>query len=159
MSTVMKIDRKNKDTQKMINMFKEFDSYVASVGHFADQGNHPTAKDPDGAPISYVELMALHAGANPNMPRRDILAILKYVKNPQLKGSKYSKAFKHMMRGEASPQAAKEAVEKVAASLMEEEKKIFGNPKYLTVTSNPTPMVDTGATKKATTYRVKKKGG
>lgn len=154
----MKIDRKNKDTQQMLNMFKEFGTYRAEVGHFEEQGNHPDAKHSDGSPMTYVELMALHAGGTDNIIRRDILAVLKYVKNPQLKGGQYGRAFKHMMRAEASAQRAKEAVEKVAKSLRNEEQSIFGDPKYLAVTSNPTPMVDTGATKRAVTYKVHKGG-
>lgn len=156
---MLKIHRKNIDTKAMLDSIKELESGIVQVGHFEEQGAHPTAKDPDGAPMTFVDLMKYHAGAEPSVPRRDVLSVLVHVKNPKLVGAPYTRAFRHFFGGPATPARARDAQKMVAEGLVREEKQIFGNPKYLIASeSNPDPLVDTGATKRAVTYKIKREG-
>ena len=108
------------------------------IGYFKEQPMHPTAN------MSYAALAHTHAYSN-LYPERNVFNYMK----PWLGGSSASqtKFFKDLFIRHFKYNTTLNLdimMNKIGREYMEKGKNVFGNASLLTVTGNPTPLVDTG---------------
>lgn len=119
------------------------------VGHFQEQGEHYSG-------YTFVELMYYHhTGSDPRgdqpVQPRPVLNFLRAFLN--LSDPKYNRAIRNWFKRPPSSASHGKLLADIGALISEEEKAIFGNSALLTVTDNPTPLVDTGDLRDKVAYK------
>jgi len=126
---------------KLLRDVKEGSEEFVEVGWFKEQGQHYSG-------LSYPDLAKVHRNGV-QVPKRDILGILLFLHSP-----KNDPTVKRLLRKWVRK---KEFTAKdLFLSLGRRERKllmsVFGHPQ-LGITSNPTPLVDTGDWKSKTVFK------
>lgn len=149
-ATKIKIKRKpNKAAiNRLFKKLRDLDKESVQIGYPKGAGWH---KDAD---MPYASLAYMHAhGFEYGFTTRNVF---KYMK-PSLAGnSKQKTFFKNLLTKYLDDKNSFTRIHlfnAVGEKYMQDGKQVFGNPSYLTVTNNPTPLVDTGALQKAFGYR------
>lgn len=140
--------------QKLVQQIKKIDKESVQVGHFREQGLHPSG-------FTYAQLMAIHHnGGNPSgntpLPPRPVLDIL-FFKNQQLTDPKFKNAFKAWKKRSSNDSSDEMLLEDIGRILREKEKAIFGSselaPNAVPPKSTNNPLIDTGALKSKVAYK------
>lgn len=157
----VKVVKKGNDLEKLLKQIKDLDDEFVEVGHFLEQGQHPTAK------MSYPSLMRLHhTGAHlksgAEIPPRPVLSILDF----RLKGS--SSFIKDAVLSWSKKKATRESgtalLNMVGEAVASMEKDIFGDTGSLEKNSDNTtkrvgvagpdaPLIDTGSLQGKVAYK------
>lgn len=134
------------NTAKMLNSFAKLSENTVQAGHFAEQGEHPTAG------MSYVDLMRLHASGKEYVVR-DPLAVLRWLVR-SIPTSVYGNNLRAFMTNPQDTGALTRIFDSLGGYLAEREKRIFGDTKYLSGDNgNISPLIDTGALVEAVSYK------
>lgn len=132
---------------KLLRKLKDANSKTVDIGWFAEQGFHHSG-------MTYPALARKHLFGD-EVPERDILGVALFLHNP-----KSDNELKRIIANWVKSDTNKSDQLFHAIGKLEEIniKNSFGNP-MLGVAYNPTPLIDTGEWKEATTYRVGSKNG
>lgn len=133
-------------SDKLLAQFSELSKNRVEVGHFAEQGMHPTAE------MSYVDLMRFHASGRTYVVR-DPIAVLKWMVK-RIPVDIYGNHLREFFKNPSDKRSLTAIFDSIGRFLSDKEKSIFGNPSYLKTTSfNLDPLVDTGALVDAVSYK------
>lgn len=133
-------------SDKLLAQISELSKNQVEVGHFAIQGQHPTAE------MSYVDLMKFHASGRTYVVR-DPIAVLKWM-TKRIPTQVYGGLLRQFFSNPSDKKSLVSLFDSIGKYLSDKEKSIFGNPAYLQATSlNLDPLVDTGALVDAVSYR------
>ena len=124
----------------------ESDSSENTVGWYGEDGIHPTAD------MSYPELAHFHATGRDGVAPRDVLGIARLKYDPTQFKTLQS-AIRKMLR-EGNVDSYKKVMKALSKGMWLEAMSIIGSPEHLTVTNNPTPLLDTGSLKDKLAYKV-----
>jgi hypothetical protein len=145
---------KNGNLAKLVKKLQSLHRQKVSVGYFKEQPWHSEAD------MSYAELMQLHeyADSDSPWPRREVL-------NPLARGMSARKGTfkinlsKYLVRFIREDSFDRDKLfDYIGQWAVHESYKIFGNPAYLIVKSNPTPLVDTGELRDNFAWKVSFRG-
>ncbi len=141
----MELVKNSKGTfAKLVNKLQSANKESVEVGWFSDQGTHHSG-------LSYPNLARVHLNGV-RVPKRDILGMTLFLY--PLKGDK--KISNLVFSWAKNPSTREDALLRDLGNYERDNiKRTFGDP-VLGVTSNPTPLVDTGEWKEATEVRVKR---
>lgn len=146
----MKIDfvRNSGKFEELLQEIKKAGKEEVEIGWFSEQGNHYSG-------YTYPQLARVHRdGAG--VPIRDVLGVSLFLKDPK-SDPRMKRIIKDWLRGKYGKISAQELFRKIGVRQQRNLKNAFGHP-LLGITSNPTPLIDTGDWKKATKFKVKSKG-
>ena len=141
----MKINlkRKTRNLEKLKKKINDLSSSKVKSGYY-DGGIHPTANLP------YAEMMAIHEyGMQGNVKRPVRQLALHDFKNSYMRtlSKDLGKYFYH--GGDMQT-----LLSGIGTTITYKAQSIFGNSQWLTVTSNPTPLIDTGQLKMNWTWSI-----
>lgn len=121
---------------KIKEMSKASGEY-AEAGWFQEQGKHPTAQ------MTYPELAHYHATGTEGVPVRDVIRIVKGMYDPKDE-PKVKEAISKWFNN-PTDSTLKVVLDMLGETAWSKIKTVVGNPAYLQVTGNPTPLKDSGA--------------
>ena len=143
----VKVTEKSKKIDDYRKAMKVLDKSKAEVGFFQSQGRHHSG-------LTYPTLMKIHEYGGGNNPIRPVFRIATRKARISPKRNKYVKsAFNSWVKAAPKRTDPTKILEAIGESLKAQLKPIFGS-NYLTVTSNPTPLVDTGDLASKVTFRI-----
>ena len=149
------VKKSGKTTNEILKGLTDLEKNKLQVGHFSDQGYHPTAKDDANNRMTYVDLMRYHHNGNESVYPRPVIDILSTIRAPSLDSGRYKRYLQQWTKEIPTIQNNKALLEGFGKNLVEDEQNIFGDTSVLELGSNPTPLIDTGELKKAVTYKIK----
>ena len=134
---------KGGDVEKLLKHLKEISEKHIQIGYFQDTGDHPTAE------IPFADLMHIHELGLGNYPARSVLGtgLQDIAEQPT---EQYLTSFKKLI---VDVGKSNTNINNVAEEAKDIVKDVFGDSR-LTITSNPTPLVDTGELRDALTYKI-----
>ena len=144
MATIKAVSGGILDKAKKLQALSKTDN--ADVGWFAADGEHPTAE------MTYPELAHYHATGSNNVPVRDVLEITKGL----YKAGKYPRLNATLAHYLSTGQGYEEFLDALGESFWMESHTVIGHSPPLVLTSNPTPLVDTGELRDHLSYRTTK---
>lgn len=133
----------------LLEVFKSDGIYV-DVGWFEEQGNHPTSTD-----VSFAEIINMHATGDGGrfIPRPVLETALNLFKPMDKEGlSAFSKWLDNPKQDPSQI-----VLNVIGEDMVRKVQSVFGSSHLSPIPSNPDPMIDTGATRDATSYRIKGK--
>jgi hypothetical protein len=154
MSVSFKMKKVGNSLQKITQQFHKIDNESVEVGHFKEQGTHPSG-------FTYAQLMALHHnGGNPSgsapIPPRPVLDLL-FFKNSNLSDPKFAAAFKAWRGRTLSESSNGILLAQIGIILRKKEKAIFGSsalaPNAVPPKDRNDPLVDTGELRSKVAYK------
>jgi hypothetical protein len=108
------------------------------AGYFKEQGNHSPSTD--GSEIPYTTLMAIHefgVSSHGDWPARPVMGITFNLVKMDF-GNKLAPKVREYLSGAISKG---QLLKEFGLEVSWKADRVFGNPSFLTVTANPTPMV------------------
>lgn len=142
----MRIVKTGKMTEKLLASLKKLSDNHVAIGHFKEQGEHPTAG------MSYVDLIKIHHNGSEKFPARPVLRVLKN-QYPKIPMGWFKSEIGNYMKNPFNVTSIVGVFDAVGNQVGKLEKSIIGNPDFLVVGSNPTPLEDTGKLKEAVSYK------
>ena len=135
---------KTKDIERMLQHFRKITSSNIKIGYFQEQGKHSTGD-------YYTTIMRIHEDGLGDNPSRPGLAIGSF----ELETGSSDDFNASVRRAITDVGKAGKNINDVAEAARDHIQSIFGDPvKLAPVTSNPTPLEDTGELKENLTYKV-----
>lgn len=133
----------------LLEVFKADGIYV-DVGWFEEQGNHPTSTD-----LSFADIINKHATGDGGrfIPRPVLETALNLFKPLDKDGLQ---AFSKWLE-DPKKDPTQTVMDVVGEEMVNKVRGVFGSSHLTPTSGNPDPMVDTGATRDATSYKVKGK--
>lgn len=121
--------------KKLTKRLKDFDGAYVNAGYFDSQGEHSYAG------MSYVDLMKLHEYGDPglNIPSRPAMT-----RTATLVQRRLGRISKDPLRDYIfTRKSLNQMMDAIGSEVVKSSQEVFGSEKYLLVTHNPTPLVDT----------------
>lgn len=137
----------NGNLAKLVKKLQSVHNQRVQTGYFKEQGEHPTAE------MTYAELMRIHEYGDGNFPARPVFKNLRFDIRNEIKPH----LIKQLRMFVKNPTYTREHLfDSVGKWVADKAFDIFGNRggNYLTVTYNPSPLIDTGSLESNFAYKV-----
>lgn len=148
MKMTIRRNKRKSGLNKLRDKLLALQGQSASIGYFKEQGLHPTADMP------YASLAYIHANGHEfGFPTRNIFATLKPIVGGYPVQTRFFRTlFKNYLQIKSS-YTLENLLDDIGRRYRDDGKNIFGNSAFLTVTNNPTPLIDEGYLQDAFAYK------
>lgn len=143
----LKLEKRDNVLEGKLKRLKKTKSLCSQTGWFGDQGHH--LQDPNEP--TYPELANIHADGL-GVEKRDVFSIAEF-HFPLEANQDIAEALAFFLDSNEDVRELFQDLGEIQEDILRD---IMGNPRYLPVTTNETPLVLTGDFKEALTTRVKR---